>query len=78
MMAPKISMYTLIGKELSLEDCITLTADSGFDAIDIRMRDDGDHILPTISDEEAEQVRVMVEDSGMHVSGLTTYWEAGK
>jgi len=78
MMAPKISMYTLIGKELSLEDCVTLTAASGFDAIDIRMRDDGDHILPTISDEEAEQVRAMVEDAGLHVSGLTTYWEAGK
>ena len=78
MMAPQISMYTLIGKELSLEECIRLTADSGFDAIDIRMRDDGDHILPTISDEEAEQVRVMVEDTGLHVSGLTTYWEAGK
>jgi len=77
-MAPQISMYTLIGKDLSLEDCIKLTADSGFDAIDIRMRDDGVHIMPDISDQEAEDVRKMVEDAGLHVSGLTTYWEAGK
>ncbi|MGI5819730.1 MAG: sugar phosphate isomerase/epimerase family protein [Armatimonadota bacterium] len=77
-MAPQIAMYTLIGKDLSLEDCIKLTADAGFDAIDIRMQTDGIHITPGITDAEAEAVRGMVEDAGLHVSGLTTYWEVGK
>ncbi len=76
-MAPQIAMYTLIGRDLSLEDCITLTADAGFDAIDIRQRDDGIHIMPDISDSDARDVRKMVEDAGLHVSGLTTYWEIG-
>lgn len=77
-MAPKISLYTLLAREVSLEEAVKLAADAGFDAVDIRMREDGIHITPDISDEEAVRVRTMVEDAGLHVSGLTTYWEAGK
>ena len=77
-MAPKISLYTLLTKDLSLQESVTLAAEAGFDAVDIRMREDEIHIVPEISAAEAEDVRKMVEDAGLHVSGLTTYWEAGK
>jgi sugar phosphate isomerase/epimerase len=73
-----ISLYTLLAREVSLEEAVRLAADAGFDAVDIRMREDGIHITPDISDAEACRIRWMVEDSGLHVSGLTTYWEVGK
>jgi sugar phosphate isomerase/epimerase len=77
-MAPMISLYTLLAREVSLEEAVRLAADAGFDAVDIRMREDGIHITPDISDAEACRIRWMVEDSGLHVSGLTTYWEVGR
>ncbi len=77
-MALKISLYTLLARDVSLEEAVRLAADAGFDAVDIRMRDEGIHITPDISDAEAEKVRKMVEDAGLHVSGLTTYWEIGR
>jgi sugar phosphate isomerase/epimerase len=77
-MAPMISLYTLLTKDVSLQESITLAADAGFDAVDIRMQKDGIHIVPEISADEAADVRKMVEDAGLHVSGLTTYWEAGR
>ncbi len=77
-MAPQISLYTLLASEVSLDEAIKLAAGAGFDAVDIRQRDDGIHILPEIDDQEAAAVRKMVEDAGLHISGLTTYWEAGK
>lgn len=77
-MALKISLYTLLARDVSLEEAVRLAANAGFDAVDIRMRDDGIHITPDISDAEAEKVRKMVEDAGLHVSGLTTYWEVGR
>lgn len=77
-MALQISLYTLLANKVSLEEAVKLAADAGFDAVDIRMREDGVHITPDISDAEAERVRRLVEDAGLHVSGLTTYWEAGR
>jgi len=77
-MALKISLYTLLANTVSLEEAVQLAAGAGFDAVDIRMREDGIHITPDISDEEAVRVRGIVEDAGLHVSGLTTYWEAGR
>lgn len=77
-MAPQISLYTLLAREVSLEEAVSLAANAGFDAVDIRMRDDGIHIVPEITAAEAEDVRALVEDAGLHISGLTTYWEAGK
>ncbi len=77
-MAVQISLYTLLANTVSLEEAVKLAAGAGFDAVDIRMREDGIHIPPDISDEEAVRVRTMVEDAGLHVSGLTTYWEAGR
>ncbi|MEA3402738.1 MAG: sugar phosphate isomerase/epimerase family protein [Armatimonadota bacterium] len=76
-MAPQISLYTLLARDVSLEEAVRLAADAGFDAVDIRQRHDGIHILPEISDDEAEDARDMVEEAGLHVSGLTTYWEIG-
>jgi len=73
-----ISLYTLLARDVSLEDAVALAANAGFDAVDIRMREDGIHITPDIDDAEAVNIRWMVEDAGLHVSGLTTYWEAGK
>ncbi len=77
-MALKISLYTLLANKVSLDEAITLTANAGFDGIDIRQRDDGVHIMPDISDADAAAIRTKVEDAGLEVSGLTTYWEIGK
>lgn len=73
----QISLYTLLANQVSLEEAVDLAAGAGFDAVDIRQREDGVHIMPDIADEEAAQVRQRVEDAGLHVSGLTTYWEIG-
>jgi len=77
-MALKISLYTLLANTVSLDEAIKLSADAGFDAVDIRQKDDGKHIMPDISDADAAAIRTQVEDAGMVVSGLTTYWEIGK
>lgn len=77
-MALQISLYTLLANKVSLEEAVRLAAGAGFDAVDIRMHEDGVHITPDISDTDAANVRRLVEDTGLHVSGLTTYWEAGR
>ena len=77
-MSVQISLYTLLAKDVSLDEAIRLTAEAGFDAIDIRQQKDGIHILPEISDTDAAAIRTQVEDAGLHVSGLTTYWEIGR
>ncbi len=77
-MALQISLYTLLANKVSLEEAVRLAAGAGFDAVDIRMHEDGVHITPDISDTDAANVRRLVEDAGLHVSGLTTYWEAGR
>ncbi len=76
-MALQISLYTLLAKDVSLEEAVRLAAGAGFDAVDIRQREDGIHIMPDIGVDDARDVRAMVEDAGLHVSGLTTYWEVG-
>ena len=76
-MALQISLYTLLANKVSLEEAIALAAGAGFDAVDLRQRDDGIHIMPDISDDDADRVRKAVEQAGLHVSGLTTYWEVG-
>jgi len=77
-MSVQISLYTLLANTVSLDEAIQLTADAGFDAIDIRQREDGIHITHEISDAEALTISHKVEDAGLHVSGLTTYWEIGR
>ncbi len=76
-MSVQISLYTLLANSVSLEEAIRLAAEAGFDAIDIRQRDDGIHITHEISDAQALAIAHRVEDAGLHVSGLTTYWEIG-
>jgi sugar phosphate isomerase/epimerase len=73
----QISLYTLLASKVSLEEAVDLAAGAGFDAVDIRQREDGIHLMPDIPDAEAEKVRKRVADAGLHVSGLTTYWEIG-
>jgi len=76
-MALQISLYTLLAREVPLEQAIDLAAGAGFDAVDIRQQDDGAHITPDIADDEAEKIRKRVAEAGIHISGLTTYWEIG-
>ncbi len=73
----QLSMYTLVTREFSLEESIQMAAQAGFDAVDIRQAEDGTHMPLDISDEELKKVRARVEETGMHVSGLTNYWRLG-
>ncbi len=73
----QLSMYTLVTREFSLEQSIEMAAQAGFDAVDIRQAEDGTHMPLDIGDEELKKIRTMVEDAGLHVSGLTNYWRVG-
>ncbi len=73
----ELSLYTLVTKDFSLEESIEMAADAGYQAVDIRQNEDGCHITPDVKDDELRQIRAMVEDAGLKISGLTTYWEVG-
>ncbi|HEY3396903.1 MAG TPA: sugar phosphate isomerase/epimerase family protein [Armatimonadota bacterium] len=77
----QISLYTLITRELSLEESLEQAVAAGFPAVDLRQgRDAADtvHLSQSINDGEAEIVRGQVEAAGLHVSGLTSYYSLGK
>jgi len=40
----KLSLYTLLAREVSLEEAVKLAAEAGFDAVDIRQAEDGAHL----------------------------------
>jgi hexulose-6-phosphate isomerase len=62
---------------LPLPDKLKLAREAGFDGFEIDLSDDGPLTLGS-SREEIEAVRVLVERSGLQVSGLATglYWDA--
>jgi len=73
----ELSLYTLVTKDFSLEESIEMAAAAGYQAVDIRQSEDGCHITPDVTDSKLEQIRRMVEEAGLEVSGLTTYWKVG-
>ena len=73
----QLSMYTLVTADFSLAESIQMAARAGFDAVDIRQAEDGCHLSLEVSDADVQKVRTMVEDAGLHISGLTTYWKMG-
>ena len=76
----QISLYTLITRDFSIGETLTMAKAAGFDAVDLRQgRDatDGVHLSRAITDTEAGQVRAAVSSVGLEVSGLTTYYRLG-
>lgn len=77
----RISLYTLITSDFSLPESVAMAAAAGCDAIDLRQgRDDTDlvHLPRAASDAEVRAARGVVEEAGLHVSGLTTYYVLGR
>jgi len=73
----KISVYTLVGMKDTLEDVVRISKEVGYDAVDIRMCEDGIHILPDIKDDGVKDIRKLCEDTGIEISGLTSYYKIG-
>ncbi len=73
----ELSLYTLVTEDFSLEESITMAAEAGYQAVDIRQNEDGCHITPDVTDRELQQIRTMVEEAGLQASGVTTYWQVG-
>ena len=74
----KLSLYTLLGKDLPLDKVIELAKKTGFEAVDIRQAEDGKHIPVGVTDEEVEKIREMISHTGLEISGLTTYHRIGE
>ncbi len=77
----QLSLYTLITRDFSIEESIEMAAAAGFDAVDWRQargEDDTVHLTRDITDAEAEELRGKVAAAGLHISGLTTYYQLGK
>lgn len=77
MIEVKLSLYTLLAREVSLEEAVKLAADAGFDAVDIRQAEDGVHLPNGAPPSEGERCKALVADYGLHISGLTTYYRLG-
>lgn len=77
MIAVLLSLYTLLAKDEPLEQAVKLAADAGFDAVDIRQAEDGQHLPNGAPPAEGERVKALVADHGLHISGLTTYYRLG-
>ncbi|MFP3904385.1 MAG: sugar phosphate isomerase/epimerase family protein [Armatimonadota bacterium] len=73
----QLSLYTLLAKNEPLADSIELAANAGFDAVDVRQHEDGNHLPEDAPPERGEEVKQMVADAGLHISGLTTYYRCG-
>ncbi len=73
----QIALYSLVTRDYSIEETVSMAAEAGFDAVDFRYDEDGVHFPLDISDAEVERVRTLVGESGMHVSGITTYFLLG-
>ncbi len=73
----KLSLYTLLAREVSLEEAVKLAAEAGFDAVDIRQAEDGAHLPNGAPASEGERCKALVADHGLHISGLTTYYRLG-
>lgn len=73
----RTSVYTLVGMNDTLKDVIKLSKEIGYDAIDIRMCDDGIHILPEIKEEDVKNIKKLCEDTEIEISGLTSYYKIG-
>ena len=74
----QLSLYTLLATEVSLDEAIAEAKETGFDAVDVRMHESGAHLLPSVGDDEVAQIARWVENAGLVVSGLTTYYVAGE
>jgi len=68
----KISLYSLIVPEWSIEETVEKVAKAGFDGIEWRVADDF-HIPLSEFVEKAPQIRRITEDAGLRVCGISTY-----
>ncbi len=73
----KLSLYTLLAKDYTLEEAVKYAADAGFDAVDIRQAEDGAHLPNGAPPSDGNRCRQLVADYGLHISGLTTYYRLG-
>ncbi|MCX8083191.1 MAG: sugar phosphate isomerase/epimerase [bacterium] len=73
----ELVLYTLLGKGYPLKDVIDAASRVGFDAVDIRLHEDGCHITSSIKEAEIKEIKKLVSDKGLKISGITTYYRVG-
>ncbi|RLE82122.1 MAG: hypothetical protein DRJ51_02245 [Thermoprotei archaeon] len=73
----KISVYSLIFKEYSLESFFKVIGKLGYKAAEVRVHEDGVHLSPYASIEEADRVRKLAGDYGLKVCCLASYAKLG-
>ncbi|RLE62639.1 MAG: hypothetical protein DRN53_03630 [Thermoprotei archaeon] len=73
----KLSVYTLIFSERSLEESAQVIAELGYDGIEIRIHTDGVHIPIDYQPEYVRKIKKYIEDLGLEVSALASYVKLG-
>ncbi|MCD6220074.1 hypothetical protein J7K43_06800, partial [Candidatus Calescamantes bacterium] len=73
----KISLYTLLGRELPLEKVIDIARKCGIRYIDLRQAVDGVHIGYDVKENTVKEIKKLAEDKGINFSGVTTYYRIG-
>ncbi|RLE77411.1 MAG: hypothetical protein DRJ56_02375 [Thermoprotei archaeon] len=77
MVSMKPSVYSLIFHEYSLEGFFSAMREIGYEAVEVRVHEDGCHISPLASVEEAKRVAKLAEDYGLEVCCLASYAKLG-
>ena len=73
----KLSVYTLIFSDKSIEEAAQTIAELGYDGIEIRIHTDGIHIPIDYDLEYVKKIKKYVEDLGLEVPSLASYVKLG-
>ena len=73
----KICVYSLIFKQYGLREILDKLSEIGYDAIEIRIADDGIHLSTSYTDEDISAVKNIVAEYGFIVTDLAGYAKLG-
>jgi len=73
----KPSVYSLIFKEYTLEDFFKKMQEIGYEAVEIRIHEDGCHLSPYAELSEAKKIAKLAEDYGLEICCLASYAKLG-
>jgi len=73
----KICVYSLIFKQYTLKEIFEKLSEIGYDAIEIRIADDGIHISTRYTEEDIKNIKSLLYDYGFKVTDLAGYAKLG-
>ncbi|RLE68620.1 MAG: hypothetical protein DRJ43_05270 [Thermoprotei archaeon] len=73
----KVSVYSLIFREYGLEEFAAAASSIGYAAIELRVHEDGVHLIPSLEPSRVREVKRIVEEYGLEVCCLSSYAKLG-